>query len=283
MADVIWQGDVDTDPTDGLNWDTGVVPALGEDVIFDSTASGNCAGGDLSGVVVASITITDDCTIDIGTSAADALDWDCNGIVEDAGSGTHYLNIENTTEWNVYGSGTYYIDGIDNDALNINASGSTSYVGPIVATPVEFDTVITVDAGTVHFQAVTDQAAAVTDLTIKGGTTDSDSGFDTFQQYAGIHTQEAGGLNNPTIASSGKCIYNSNAKIDGILDLMGEIDYGDNYRAVAIDDCHLHSGAVLRDPHGRVTFAAAFEMHDCDATEITLDLGKHRKYTVADI
>lgn len=283
MADCRWVGTT-TDPAVGANWSTAAVPQAADDVIFDSTALGNCDGGDLTANQVGSITITDDCTIDIGTSAADALDFDCNGIVEHAGSGTHYLNIKNTTEWNVYGSGTFYIDGIDNDALNIDASGATIYVGPVAATPAEFDTVITIDAGTVHIQAVTDQAAAVTDLTMNGGTTDSESGWATFYLYGGTHTQDEGGMVTYN-GYGGKCIYNSNTKIDGVASIYSgnELTFEENFRAVTVDDCHLFSGAILRDPHGRVTFTAAFELHGCDMVDVTLDLGTHRKYTVADI
>ena len=284
MADRTWEASVDTDPTDGNNWNPVGVPGVGDDVIFDDTAQDNCAGGDLTGNQVGSITRTDDCIITIGTSAADALDFDCNGIVEDAGSGTAYWNIQNTTEWNFYGTGTCYIDGIDNDALNIDASGATVYVGPIPATPAEFDTLITIDAGTVHLQAVTDQGAAITNLTVHAGVTDSESGWAVFRQYGGTHTQEAGGV-VVYYGYGGKCIYNSNTALSANSYVYGshELTFEENFRAVTMAAGELYAGAVLRDPHGRVTFTAPLELEGCNLLDVTLDLGRHRKYVVTDI
>lgn len=285
MATNIWQGDVSTDPTVPGNWSLGWVPAAAEDILFDGTATDDCVGGDLTANVVASITIADDCTIDIGASAADALDFDCNGVVENHGTGTTFLNVKNSTEWNHYGSGTHSIDGIDNDALNIDASGATVTVGPISGTPAEFDTTMLVEAGTVTFDYVTDQAAADTDLTVKGGTVETNGGIDAAKQKGGTWTHEAGGMNNVT-ADGGKLKYNSATKIDGTLDIHpgGEITFEDNFRAVTVDDCHFHDGGgVLRDPHGRVTFANPFELHDCTLGECTIELPPDKKYTVVAI
>jgi len=287
MATNIWQGDVSTDPTVAGNWSAGHVPAAAEDILFDGTASGDCVGGDLTANQVASITITSDCTIDIGTSAADAVDFDCSGEVQDAGTGTRYLNIKNCTQWNVYGGGTVYVDGIDNDALNIDAGGGTVYVGNLgsgVGNAAEFDTTVTVEAGRVYITDLTDQAAAATDLTVRGGTVHCQSTLDTVKQYGGnLYMEMAAGIDD-YYGYGGKCYYNSDGKVDGTAEIHGgELTFEDDFRPVTVDACHLFSGATLRDPHSRVTWTAPPEFHGCDVSDCTVEFGRHKKLTVADI
>jgi len=282
MAENYWQGDEDTDPTTAGNWSLGHVPAAAENIHFDGTAEDNCVGGDLTANQVASITIHDDCVIDIGTSASDALDFDCNGVVENHGTGTTYLNIENSTFWNHYGRGKHSIDGIDNDALNINAPSGIITVGPLATVPAEFDTTMTVKTGDVTFDYVTDQAAADTDLIVLGGVVELNDGIDAATMYAGRWTQQAGGINNPNIYG-GKMKYNSGTKIDGTAVVYGELTFADNFQGPTVDDCHVFARGILRDPQGRVTWTNPIELHGCSLADVTINLGRHKKLTVAAI
>lgn len=282
MADNYWDGSESTAPTLAGNWSLAHVPAAAENIHFDGTAENNCVGGDLTANQVASITIHDDCAINIGTSASDALDFDCNGVVENHGTGTTYLNIQNSTFWNHYGRGKHSIDGIDNDALNINAPRGIIAVGPLATVPAEFDTTMTVKAGAVTFDYVTDQAAADTDLIVLGGSVETNDGIDAATIYAGKWTHEAQGMNNLNIYG-GKVTYNSGTKIDGTAVVYGELSFADNFRGPTVDDCHVFPGGILRDPQGRVTFTNPYELHGCDQDECTIQTGKNKKYTVAAI
>lgn len=285
MADNYWEGSVSTVPTLAGNWSLTHVPAAAENIHFDGTAQNNCVGGDLAtGVQVASITIHDDCVIDIGTSAADALDFDCNGVLENRGTGTSYLNVQNTTQWNHFGGGSHSIDGIDNDELNIGPGSGTIRVGPLAATPAEFDTTMTVKAGNVRFDYVTDQVAADTDLIVLGGTVETNDGIAAATMYAGTWTHNSGGMATPLIYG-GKMKYNSGSNISGTLSAYGEFTLEDNFRGPTIAACHVFSGGRLWDPQGRATWTLPVELHGCSLGDgrTVVELGTHKKYTVAAI
>lgn len=287
MADCIWEGDVSTDPTVAGNWSTAAVPQAADDVIFDSTAQDNCIGGDLTANQVATVTITSDCTIDIGTSAANALDFDCNGVISDKGSGTHYLNCKNTTFWNHYGSGTCSIDGIDNDELMIDASGGTITVGPLSGVPAEFAaaSAVTIKAGTVTIDYLTDQAAGNTDLVIQGGTVTCNDGIDILTISGGTLYFEGDQAIATAHIYGGKVYYNSTGNITTMAYVYsgGELTFEDGYTSVTVADIHLFTGATLRDPHKYVTWTAPPELHGCKLGDVTIDLGVHRQYAVTDI
>ena len=283
MARCAWEGDVSTDPTVAGNWSTAAVPAAADDVVFDGTASDDCIGGDLTANQVATVTIADDCIINIGVSAADALDFDCSGVVQDrAQSGTRYLNIKNSTSWNVYGGGIISIDGIDNDALNIDARDGTVTVGPILATPAEFDTTITIKSGTIDLLYVTDQAAAATDLTMHGGTATCESALATVRQTGGkLYHNE--GVMAAYYGDGGTCYYNSGGTLTlAEVDVGGTLDFAYDFRPVTVTTARIKRGTVW-DIYGRVTWTNAVETPDCWISDCTVNFGFNKKYTVAGI
>lgn len=282
MPNCIWQGDVSTDPTVNGNWSTGAVPAAGDDVIFDGTAQADCVGGPLAGVQIISLTITADCTINIGASAADALDLDCAGPVNDWGSGVRYLNVQNSTSWNVGGSGTCYVDGIDNDGLTINSTG-TVVVGPIITVPAEFNTTIVVINGTVTFHYVTDQAAAATNVMVLGGTVYCYDDWDVVQVFGGnVYQHDGSGLS--VYVYGGILYWNSTDKCgDTILEVYteGEATFKHNAGGCTVDACKIYGGTV-DDPNGMVTWTTAVEVHGLDSSA-TINWGPQKKHTIAAI
>ena len=286
MANVKWQGDISTDPTVAGNWDTAAVPAAGEHVVFDGTATGNCAGGAIA-ADIGSLTITDDCTINIGTSHAVPLAFTCTaGLVTDMGSGTRYLAPAAAARVVEMGSGTVDLDGADNVLLLINAPSATVTVGddPWGANTCDFTTVI-VEAGLdVVLKNVETAADGVYTLHIRGGTVETWSGLVEARQTGGVWTHRMGAVTNMYL-SGGECRYNATETIGtkAYVYSGGKLNFTYAGSAVTVAACEFRAGATSLDPWGRVTWTAAPEGHNCSVKDCTLDFGFHKKYTIAAI
>ena len=283
MAICRWQGDVSSDPTVGGNWSTGVVPAVNDDVIFDGTAQSAPTGDDMSGVQVDTLTFAEDYAYDTATWAA-PLEFDVEFAVDIRCAGTHYLTIDNSTQINVNGAATVYLRGLDNDKLNVDATGAIAEVGDRAgAVAMEFDAA-EISAGTVTFWEWESKAAAAPVLlTVHGGTVKTYEAITVARQDGGVWTHFEGASTVLHLAG-GTCRYNSDGAVATFVYLEGgQLDLSRGWRAVTIAATEVRAGSSLVDPNGRVTWTAAPEFHNCSFDDTTVDFGFHKKYTVAAI
>jgi len=292
-GDCIWTGTVSTNPAAGGNWSTGVVPAVGDDVIIPAGATQNIIGGDLSGVAIASLVIEDGCAISIGTgplvATPEPLMFGGNATcyVNDWGSGTRYLYCMDTASWNMLGSGTVYIDGINNDELNIKPNGTANvvvgpgYAAAVPIVPAEFDAIGYIEGGTVELRSVTTQAAGAVPITgILGGKVTARSALTNVYQYGGTLAVEAVGITN-FYSTGGTCTYNSDDTITlFVIEGSGRLDFGREPTPVTVTQGQVHRGGTVLDPYGRVIWTNEIELIRCSLTEVILDLGRNREYQV---
>ena len=376
MADCIWDGSTDSNPTETTNWSTNAVPAAGDHVIIPSDATVNIDGGDLSGNAVASLVVEDGCAIAIGSSttylqfdlgasfafdpadvtvAADTITEALHGLhtgqpayitttiadpplglvvdtryyvivvdantfqlattragalagpdvndidiqdhgtgvhtlhyggaIHDWGTGTRYLDCDNSGYWCMLGRGTVGIDGQDGDYLHIDPSGTaTVHVGPVSGTPAEFDEIGRITGGTVTLDWVWTLAhAAVPVHAITGGTTTARSSMTNVYQYGGSLIVEDAQITN-FYSTGGTCTYNSDDTITlFIIEGGGRLDFGGDLRAVTVTQGQIHAGGSVLDPYGRVTWTNEIEAIRCDLADVTLSLGSNREYQVTAI
>ncbi len=285
MALVIWQGDVDTDPTTAGNWSTAAVPQAGDDVLFDGSASGNCAGGDVSANLVQSITVTSNCTIDIGTSLEVPIDFDCAGPLIDSGSGTRFWKVENTTAWECYGTGECHIDGIDNDGLVINASAATIWVGENPVVPAEFGDQVSVVAGTINILYLTDQAAAAPDLIVRGGVVVTQDALAAVEQYGGRwHHRGFGQVVASATIHAGTAHYETTGTLTaGFVYAAGTLTFENNVDGCIVTNCTVEGGGKLLDPNGVVTWTNPVAVTGTSVKSGAIDFGSNKTYDIADI
>ena len=289
MADCIWLGTVSSVPTLAGNWSTAAVPAAGDDVIFPYDATVNVDGGAIV-ADIGSLTVEEGCAISIGTSAAVPLTFvgdDAATVVNDNGRGVRYLSGQDTVQWNVRGKGTVYVDGRFNDELNIDADGATVVVGPIRATPAEFDVIGTIAAGNlVRLVAVTTQAAGAVPINaIFGAKIYTESSLTTVFQYGGtLYVRGAAGLTN-WYGSAGALHYEGAGTPIAILSVRASAQaiFDGDFRAVTVTAASLYSGGTIRDSYGRITWTGGVHLVECSLSNVTLDVGPNREYAPVDL
>jgi len=221
-----------------------------------------------------------------------SADGSATNLLSDSGTGTRYWNITNSANANIMGRGTVEIDGIDNDALRVNGTGTVT-VGPSVATPAEFDIIPLIGGtGTVYLKNVTTQAAAAVPITLITGSVKLytysrlaavyQSGG-TWRHYDnGVATHQSGVV-AAIYQKAGTLYYNSVGALTA-LDAYGKVDFStEDLRDKTVTTGKFYKGSSLLDPNGTVTWTNPFQTPYCSLRDITADVGSHKKYTVADI
>ena len=197
-----------------LNWSGEALPAANDDLLMPAELTATIHGSDTTGTVYSSLTIEAGCTAAVGTSA-NYLQIDVGGtgdsVVDLAGSGSVYLDVDNAAEINVtggstsggYAAGAWPINlkGLDNAECNIAPPADTDV-------KVQFANL----AG--------DGAAECTAFVVAAG-----------ELTIGPSVTQADGASAVTITASGGAVYCRSAA--GTVTLTGDADYCQVAGAVA--------------------------------------------------
>jgi hypothetical protein len=221
-----------------------------------------------------------------------SADGSKTNLLDDAGTGTRYINVTNAVNANIAGRGTVELDGINNATLRINTTGTVT-VGPSAAIPAEFDTVALVaGSGTVVLENITTQAAAAVPITMISGTVKLytysrlanvyQSGG-TWRHYDnGVATHQSGVV-AAIYQKAGTCFYNSIGALTA-LEAYGKMDFStEDMRAKTVTTGKFYKGSTLSDPNGVVTWTNPFQVPYGSLRDVSADVGAHKKYTVAAI
>ena len=221
-----------------------------------------------------------------------SADGSATNLFDDSGTGTRYINITNAADTNIQGRGTVELDGINNTTLRINTTGTVT-VGPSVAIPAEFDAVALIaGTGTVNLVNITTQAAAAVPITRIDGSVK----LYTYSRLAAVY--QSGGTwrhfdngvathQSGIVASiyqkAGTAFYNSIGALTA-LEAYGKVDFSsEDLRDKVVTNANFYKGSTLLDPNGTVTWSNEFQTPYCSLKDITIDVGSHKKYTVAGI
>ena len=222
-----------------------------------------------------------------------SADGSKTNLFDDYGTGTRYFNVTNAVNANIQGSGTVELDGINNTTLRVTNTG-TVVVGPSATIPCEFDAVALIDGtGTVSLVNLTTQAAAAPPISRIAGTgklytySRLAAVYQTAREWHhydnGVATHQSG-IVAAIYQAGGTCYYNSIGALTA-LEAYGKMDFSsEDLRAkVASTGWKFYKGAVLSDPNGMVDFTNPFQTPYCSLKDVSVDVGYHKKYTVAAI
>ena len=224
-----------------------------------------------------------------------SVDGSATNLMDDYGTGTRYLNVQNATNANIQGRGTVEMDGINNGTLRINTAGTVT-VGPSAAIPCEFNAVALVTGtgtGTANLVNITTQAAAAVPITKIDGTVKlyTYSRLGTVNQYGGtwrhydngVATHQSGVVAAIYQQAGANLFYNSIGALT-LIEAAGTVDYStEDLRAKVVTTGKYSKGAIVNDPNGTVTHTNPFQTPFCALKDVTIDVGSHRKYEVTDI
>lgn len=141
MATKYWDGSIDGDLNTAANWTPSGVPGAGDDLVFDGRTTQDVDGSlsTFATVDLGSITIESGYTGDIG-AVATPMEFECNGTVYVAGTGTYYLqcdagaNADADVVKTIINGGTVYLSSQANDESNaavwtlVQALAGTLYI-----------------------------------------------------------------------------------------------------------------------------------------------------------
>jgi hypothetical protein len=288
MATKYFDGDVSGDVTVAGNWDGNALPAANDDIVFDGDLIDSAVTtivGNLT-VTVSSVLNKPNCTQDFGADGT-PLAWDIGGTgdkkVHDQGTGTKYLDFDNWVEWNIL-AGTAEIAGDTAAANTLYIGGATVTIGDLEADE------ITVDGGTVTIgeDLTENDGATAPNMIIHGGTVTCESPLGRVDQYSGILRQMAGVITALYVNGGATYINALDSGATGVITVAqvesgGKLDFSEDPRAKTVTACSVESGGTLHDPLGVVTWPNDFSTPHCGLNDCTIDVGRNRKYAVADI
>jgi len=226
----------------------------------------------------------------VNVGSADGLK---TNLFDDYGTGTRYFNVTNAVNANIQGSGAVELDGINNTTLRGTNTGTVT-VGPSAAIPCEFDAVALIDgSGTVSLVNLTKQNGDAVPISRIAGAgklytySRLAAVYQTAREWRhydnGVATHQSGAV-AAIYQAGGTCYYNSIGALTA-LEAYGKMDFSsEDLRAkVASTGWKFYKGAVLSDPNGMVDFTNPFQTPYCSLRDVSVDVGYHKKYTVAGI
>lgn len=274
------------------NWSPSGVPAATDPVMIPARAGYAIAAYDASAVASGGLTIEDGYAYAIGTSAG-WLKFDAATYVARVGGlAQQFLDLRNasniivTSTGGAPGTNQYGLNliGLDNDALTVKASGGSVGVASQLGEVFEA-AAINIAAGDVYLGrgVVAKDGASAFPLTIDGGSVVGWSPLTTAIVNAGSYTHWLGAVTSLTVRG-GTVYHNAVGAITNLyVTAGGKVDFSQVYDAVTVTNCYLYAGASLYDPRGRVTWTNPIQLVQTDQQSVTMNLGKNRKYTVANI
>ena len=280
------------------NWSAGA-PAAHDNLIFPADAPTTYTlTGDLSGTAIASVVNLSACNFGASSAApvkfnVGSADGAATHLFDDYGTGIRYLSVANAVNVNIQGRGTVEFDGLANTTLRVNTAGTVT-VGPVPGTPCQFEEIALITgSGTVSIENVTKAAGTAVPITkIDGGVRlYTYSRLGTVNQYGGtwrhydngVATHQSGVVAAIYQQAGANLFYNSIGALT-LIEAAGTVDFStEDMRAKTVTTGKYSKGAIVKDPNGVVTWTNPFQTPFCALKDVTIDVGSHKKYTVADI
>ena len=221
-----------------------------------------------------------------------SADGSKTNLFDDYGTGTRYFNVTNAVNANIQGGGTAELDGINNATLRVTNTG-TMTVGPSATIPCEFDAVALIDgSGTVSLVNLTKQNGDAVPISRIAGT----GKLYTYSRLAAVYqtarewrhydngvATHLSGIVAAIYQAGGTCYYNSIGALTA-LEAYGKMDFSsEDLRAKTVTTGKFYKGSVLSDPNGAVTWTNPFQVPYGSLKDVSVDVGYHKKYTVAAI
>jgi hypothetical protein len=226
MATRIWTGAISGDWGVAGNWDT-LVPVNGDDAVFSSGAVSVTAGLNQAAVALASLTITDEYTGAIGTSAGslliDATTMTLSGKSTTTG---YYFDGTYTTVNLLEGSTVTAAEGVELDGT---ITLVRAYGGKLAIATGAAVTTIDTKGGSANGLQITIAASvtALTDIRHVGGTFNLGSACTNYHMKSGTANITEGALTLIEI-DSGTLTHTSNDNIGTVRQFGGTVDLSDN-------------------------------------------------------
>jgi hypothetical protein len=292
--------------SNALNWSGGAVPVDSDVVVFDHQAGGSCLYGlTQDSVTPASVTVTKGFRYSIGLPE---VNRDSPSYPYSEHLPT-YLAYDGITVANIDASSSQMIklDSLTKvTAFSVTGSGTTSETGmpPVALKGTHADNSLNVTAGTVGFCTESPETGVLASATVGGGTSPSleiGSGVTTgiltvtggtvtnrgtattatLNQHGGSLTHHGGTITAANVYG-GSFLYGGAGTLTTLTLVGGTVDASKDARAKTIANCHVYSGATLKDPQGTITFSAGIKLY-CKPSEAVLDLVARKTYTLGAI
>ena len=249
-----------------LNWAGDAAPVNDDDVVIPAAITAAIYGTDETAAVISNFTVEAGCAAAIGSPDA-YLQLDVDGagtsIVDFAGSGNGYLDVDNAVEINVTFANTsagLHLKGLDNTQLNLTPSNTGAVVGyaSLAGEVGEIDTVnVSGGALTLGDSVTKVDGATAFDVNQSGGTIVCRSAVATLKRYPGenAYTQDGGNiatLHDFSGPSARMKILTECTITAATLGPDAHLDLTDGEGTVTLTNSVLYSGAKITDPSNRL-------------------------------
>lgn len=295
--------------SEATNWSTGSVPTNSDDVVIDSRGNNWDIkwGLDQSSVALASLTIKNSFTKDIGLPETNVL----NSSETYPEYRSTYLQIQTAIlkiEGEGQGSSRVKIDlgSATATTMDVSARGSSSsatdITPPVLLKGTNASNILRVTRGTIGVAYYDGESAHLATLNVSyeenqagdasvrlgdgvnidnatitqtGGslTLESATSTGTITQTGGSLTVNGGA--HAQIDCSGTLYYNGSGTLTDLNLAGGTADFRRGSADVTVTNCEMGQGSTLYDPQKRVTFTNGINFYRCGINDVTIDLGKH--------
>lgn len=282
----------------GANWNTGTIPANGDDVILTGTSNSLLYGMAQSGVTLNSLTIDSSFTGLLGLAANNPTGYSeyrtaylsigattvTIGAGSDAGSQRLKINFGSVqTAVSIISTNTSPFDPNVASVVLLEGSNSSNTLSLTQASVTSSMTLATLLSGyntVVNTDVNLVQTGAVTTLTQNGGTINCSGNVGTWTVNAGVPT-----LSGTATCTTLKVLTAANAPLTFTwtgtgtittvtLSAGAKLDCSKNASARTLTNCNLEGGAIINDPAVTITFSNPFYLRACGVQDVTLILGR---------
>ncbi len=283
------------------NWSGGSVPVSTDDVFIENSSVDILYGLGQSAVTLTSLNIAQTFTGKIGlpernsngyaeyrfTDGYLAIGSTTTNIGRGDGTGSGRIKINTGSvagTFNVYNTGSAAEVGLEPLLIKgtaitaVNVFGGSVGLGVISQLTTETTNVTTLRLYDGYVR--TGLACTITTKEQTGGVLDSWFTVTTCTTHGGTHNHYASTMNTVTINGGTLNWLSGNNPTSVEVNSGGVFDMSGDTRAITITSVNLYAGATFLDPQARGTYTNGIDLEKCDLTEVTINLGKHKKITL---